>query len=117
MYGKVTRARRQYRKRAGELREAPVGESASVKEEANGYLKVIDTGPPLATATEELESSFLQHLRSYGGGVVLGGPAHPGRYQVDAKSHVEGDADVSDRWLLHQASGTKRVRRGVNNTG
>ena len=28
---------------------------------------MIDTGPPLATATEELESSFLQHLRSYGG--------------------------------------------------
>ena len=60
--------RRQYRKRARKLREAPTGEPATVKEEANGCLKVIDTGPPLATATEEMESSFLQHLRSYGGG-------------------------------------------------
>ena len=68
MYSKVLGGIRQYRKRAGDLREAPVGEPATAKEEANGCLKVIDTGPPLATATEEMESSFLQHLRSYGGG-------------------------------------------------
>ena len=43
-----------------------MGEPATGNEEANGCLKVIDTGPPLATATEELEGSFLQHLRSYG---------------------------------------------------
>ena len=67
VYSKIPGGSRQYRKRAGDLREAPVGEPATVKEEANGCLKVIDTGPPLATATEELESSFLQHSRSYGG--------------------------------------------------
>ena len=49
-----------------DLREAPVGEPATAKEEANDCLKVIDTGLPMATATEELEGGFLQHLRSYG---------------------------------------------------
>ena len=53
--------------KGGGIQEAPVGEPATVKEEANSCLKVIDTGPPLATAAEELESSFLQHLRSYRG--------------------------------------------------
>ena len=67
VYGKVPGDRRRYRKKAGELKEAPVGEPATIKEETNGCLKVIDTGPPLVTATEELESSFLQHLKSYGG--------------------------------------------------
>ena len=67
VYGRVPGGRRRYRKRAGELREAPEGDLATVKEEANGCLKVIDTGPPLATATEELEGSFLQPLRNYGG--------------------------------------------------
>ena len=28
---------------------------------------MIDKGPPLATAAEELECSFLRHLRNYGG--------------------------------------------------
>ena len=67
VYGKVPEGRRQCRKRTGELREAPVGEPATGKEEASGCLKGINTGPLLATATEELEGSFLQHLRSYGG--------------------------------------------------
>ena len=67
VYGKVPGGRRQYSIRAGELREAPVGEPATVKEEANGCLNVIDMGPPLATTTEELESNFLQHPRSYWG--------------------------------------------------
>ena len=59
--------RHQYKKMAGDLREAPVGKSATVKAEVNGCLKVIDTGPPIVTAAEKLESSFLQHLRSYEG--------------------------------------------------
>ena len=67
VYSKVPGGRLQYRKRAGDMREASAGEPATVKEEANGCRKVIDTGPPLATAAEELENSFLQHLRSYGG--------------------------------------------------
>ena len=67
VYGRALGGRCRYRKRAGELREAPVGEPTTVNEEANGCLKVINTGPSLATATEELEGSFLQNLRSYGG--------------------------------------------------
>ena len=44
-----------------------MGEPATVKEEANGCLKVIDTGPLLDTATGEPEGGFLQHLLRYRG--------------------------------------------------
>ena len=94
-----------------------MGKPATVKEGVDGCLKVIDTGPSMVNVTEELDGTFLHHLQSYGVGMVLGRPAHTGRYQVDARSHAKEDVDVSDGLFLHQAVGTKCLRRRLDNPG
>ena len=43
------------------------GKPATGKEDADGCLKVVDTGPAMVDETEERNSTFLQHLQSYGG--------------------------------------------------
>ena len=50
-----------------ELRDAPAGKPAFVKEDADRCLKVVDTGPSMVDVTEEPDITFFQHLRSYGG--------------------------------------------------
>ena len=49
------------------MREAPAGKPATVREDADKYLKVVDTGSLMIDATEEPDSMFFQHLQSYGG--------------------------------------------------
>ena len=66
VYGRVLGGRRRYRATGGELRDAPAGKLATVKEDTDGCLEVVDTGPLMVDETEEPDSTFFQHLRSYG---------------------------------------------------
>ena len=58
VYGRAPGGRRRYRKRAGELRKAPVGKPATGKEGADGCLKVIGTGPPMATVGRDTAREY-----------------------------------------------------------
>ena len=45
----------------------PREKRATVKEDTDGCLKLVDIGPSMVDETEELDSTFFQHLRSYAG--------------------------------------------------
>ena len=41
------------------MREAPAGKLETVREDADGYLKVVDTGPSMVEVTEEPDNTFF----------------------------------------------------------
>ena len=67
LYSRAEGRRRRYYKKEGEQREAIAGKPVTVQEDGDKFLKVVDTGPPLWEEAEEVEDTFHQHLRSYGG--------------------------------------------------